>query len=91
MLKDAKVYVTICDKCQRHGDMHIVPPTELAHYSKKWIEVEPLAKITSKSVLRFFIRNILARFGIPALVVSDNRTQSTDRKFQDYLRNFGIK
>lgn len=71
--------------------MLIVPPTELAHYSTKWIKVEPLAKITSKNALRFFIRNILARLVIPALVVSDNRTRSTDRKFQDYLRNFGIK
>jgi hypothetical protein len=43
-------------------------------YSTKWIEVEPLAKITTKNVLRFFKRNILARFGIPSLVVSDNGT-----------------
>jgi len=124
MLKDAKDYITICDKCQRHADMHIDPPAELksltsrspfawwgidllgpfpkavgqlkylvvvVDYSIKWIEVEPLAKITAKNVLRFFKRNILARFGIPALVVSDNRTQFTDHRFQDYLRNMGIK
>ena len=52
-------------------------------YSTKWIEAEPLAKITAKNVLRFFKRNILARFGIPALLVSDNRTQFADRKFHD--------
>ena len=124
MLKDAKDYVTICDKCQRHANMHIAPPTEFTSltspwpfawwgidllgpfpkaagqlkylvvavdYSSKWIEAEPLTKITAKNVLRFFKRNILARFGIPALVVSDNRTQFTGRKFQDYLRNLGIK
>jgi len=60
-------------------------------YSTKWIEVEQLAKIAAKNVLCFFKRNILVRFRIPTLVVSDNRTQFTDRKFQDYLRNLNIK
>jgi hypothetical protein len=59
-------------------------------YSTKWIEAEPLAKITTKNVLCFFKRNILARFRVPALVFSDNGTQFTDQKFQDYLRNIGI-
>jgi hypothetical protein len=61
------------------------------NYSTKWIEAEPLAKITAKNVLHFFKRNILARFRVPALVISDNGTQFTDQKFQDYLRNIGIK
>jgi hypothetical protein len=124
MLKDTKDYVNICDKCQRHADMHISPPAELTsptspwpfawwgidllgpfpksvrnlkylvvavYYFTKWIEVEPLAKITAKNVLRFYKRNILARFGILALIVSKTGTQLTDRKFQDYLRNLNIK
>ena len=124
MLKDAKDYVTICDKYQRHANMNIAPPAELTlvtspwpfawwgidllapfpkatgqlkylvvavDYSTKWIKVEPLAKITAKNVLCFFKRNILARFGIPTLVVSDDGTQFTNRMFQDYVRNLGIK
>jgi len=124
MLKDAKDYINLCDKCQRQGDMHLAPPAELTSlvspepfawwgidllglfpkaagqlkylvvaidYSIKWIETEPLTKITAKNVLRFFKRNILARFGVPALVISDNGTQFTNQRFQDYLRNIGIK
>jgi len=60
-------------------------------YSTKWIEAEPLAKITAKNVLRFFKRNILARFGVPTLVIFDNGTQFTDQRFLDYLRNIDIK
>jgi transposase InsO family protein len=60
-------------------------------YSTKWIEFEPLAKIRAKNVPRFFKRNILAWFGVLALVVSDNVTQFTDQRFQDYLRNIGMK
>ncbi|XP_058775915.1 uncharacterized protein LOC131650215 [Vicia villosa] len=80
MQDDAKEYVKKCDKCQRFGDIHIVPPNELkslsspwpfawwgmdllgpfvtgsnqnkylivaVDYFTKWIEAEPLAKITS--------------------------------------------
>jgi hypothetical protein len=36
MLKDAKDYVTIYDKCQRHGDMHIAPPAELTSLTSAW-------------------------------------------------------
>jgi len=43
-------------------------------YSTKWIEAEPLAKITARNILRFFKRNILARFGVSTLVISDNGT-----------------
>ncbi|MCI84891.1 hypothetical protein A2U01_0106169, partial [Trifolium medium] len=34
---------------------------------------------------RFFKRDILARFGIPQVVVTDNRTQFTDKKFREFL------
>ena len=60
-------------------------------YSTKWIEAEPLAKITTKNVLCVFKRSIMARFRVPTLVISYNRTQFTDQRFQDYLRNIDIK
>jgi len=50
-------------------------------YSTKWIEAEQLAKITAKNVLCFFKRNILVRFGVPALVISDNETQFVTTRF----------
>ncbi|XP_058767422.1 uncharacterized protein LOC131641112 [Vicia villosa] len=34
-------------------------------YFTKWIEAEALAKITAENVLRFYKRNVLARFGVP--------------------------
>ncbi|MCI66227.1 gag-pol polyprotein, partial [Trifolium medium] len=43
-------------------------------YFTKWVEAEPLANITAFNVLRFFKRDILARFGIPQVVVTDNGT-----------------
>ncbi|CAJ2659659.1 unnamed protein product [Trifolium pratense] len=122
MQADAKEHVNKCDKCQRHGDMHLAPPNELrtlsspwlfswwgmdllgpfptaagqnkylivaVDYFTKWIEAEPLAHITTFNVLRFFKRNILARFGIPQVVVTDNGTQFTDKKVREFMAKIG--
>ncbi|GAU50359.1 hypothetical protein TSUD_409320 [Trifolium subterraneum] len=122
MQNDAKDHVLKCDKCQRHGDMHIAPANELktlispwpfswwgmdilgpfptaarqvkylivvVDYFTKWIEAEPLAKIGASHIVRFFKRNVLARFGIPQVVVTDNGTQFTNKKFQEFLATIG--
>ncbi|GAU25741.1 hypothetical protein TSUD_216720 [Trifolium subterraneum] len=122
MQNDAKDHVLKCDKCQRHGDMHIAPANELktlispwpfawwgmdilgpfptaarqakylivvVDYFTKWIEAKPLAKIGASHILRFFKRNVLARFGIPQVVVTDNGMQFTKKKFQEFLAAIG--
>ncbi|GAU36139.1 hypothetical protein TSUD_316680 [Trifolium subterraneum] len=122
MQNDARDHVLKCDKCQRHGDMHLAPANKLktmispwpfawwgmdiigpfptaarqvkylivaVDYFTKWIEAEPLAKISASNILRFFKRDVLARFGIPQVVVTDNGTQFTNKKFQEFLAAIG--
>jgi ribonuclease HI len=36
MQTNAKEHVKKCDKCQRHGDMHLAPPNELKSLSSPW-------------------------------------------------------
>ncbi|MCI54505.1 hypothetical protein A2U01_0075755, partial [Trifolium medium] len=36
MQTDAKEHVKKCDKCQKHGDMHLAPPIELKTLSSSW-------------------------------------------------------
>jgi hypothetical protein len=48
-------------------------------YFTKWIEAEAIPNIAGETILRFFKKNILARFGIPQVVVTDNGTQFTNR------------
>ena len=60
-------------------------------YFTKWIEVEALAKITSHNILRFYKRDILAQFGIPRVLVPDNRTQFTGQSFQNFVARLGTK
>ena len=46
-------------------------------YFTKWVEVEALATITEKNVQNFVWRNIICRYGILRVLVSNNRK---DRK-----------
>ncbi|XP_057720739.1 uncharacterized protein LOC130935159 [Arachis stenosperma] len=60
-------------------------------YYTKWIEAEPLASISSSNCRKFMWRQVITRFGIPEVVVSDNGTQFTDKKFMEFLNGLGIK
>jgi len=101
MMKDAKDYVNLCDKCQRHRDMHIAPPVELTSILSPWpfawwgIDLlGPFPKVVGK--LKYLVVAIdystnWIETEVSALVISDNGTQFTDHKFQYYLRKTGIK
>ena len=44
-------------------------------YFTKWIEAEPLAKITEGNVEKVVWQNIITRFGVPYCIISDNGAQ----------------
>ena len=41
-------------------------------YFTKWVEAEPLAKITQQNVKNFIWKSIVCRFGVSRVLVSDN-------------------
>ena len=41
-------------------------------YFTKWVEAEPLANIRDVDVKRFIWKNIITRFGVPHVLISDN-------------------
>nr|KYP35142.1 Retrovirus-related Pol polyprotein from transposon 17.6 [Cajanus cajan] len=60
------------------------------HFTK-WIEAEAATTITANNVQKFFWKNVVTRFGIPYALISDNGLQFTDRRFNDFLSELGIK
>nr|KYP74661.1 Gypsy retrotransposon integrase-like protein 1 [Cajanus cajan] len=60
-------------------------------YFTKWIEAEPLATITAANIQKFVWKNIITRFGIPYAIIFDNGLQFTDKKFNFFLENLGIR
>ena len=60
-------------------------------YFTKWVEAEPLATITEKSIRTFVWRNIIYRYGIPRVLVFDNGKQFDNNAFRDFCSELGIK
>ena len=60
-------------------------------YFTKWVEAEPLATITEKSIRTFVWRNIICRYGIPRVLVYDNGKQFDNGAFRDFCSELGIK
>ena len=41
-------------------------------YFTKWVEAEPLTNIKDMDAKRFIWKNIVTRFGVPHVLISDN-------------------
>ena len=60
-------------------------------YFTKWVEVEAVATITKNNVRNFVWKNIIYRYGIPRVLVLDNRKQFDNNAFRDFYSQLGIK
>ena len=61
------------------------------NYFTKWVEAKTLATITEKKIRSFVWRNIICRYGIPGVLVSDNGKQFNNSAFNDFCSELGIK
>jgi hypothetical protein len=60
-------------------------------YFTRWIEVKPLATITSESVKNLFWQNIVCRFGVPRLLIVDNEKQFDSNNSMEFCRSIGTR
>ena len=60
-------------------------------YFTKWVEAEALATIMEKNVRSFIRRNIICRYNIPRILVSNNGKQFDNDAFRDFCSQLGIK
>lgn len=56
----------------------------------KWNELIPLRKATSESLVKAFRERIIARYGVPKVIITDNGTQFTSRIFRKCLKDYGV-
>ena len=59
-------------------------------YFTKWVEIKPLANIRDVNVKRFIWKNIVTRFGVPNVLISDNGLQFDNKTFRKYCFDLGI-
>jgi len=60
-------------------------------YFTKWIEVEPVAQITTHKIQHFVWKNIVCRFRIPKRLVSDNGAQFASQQLGKLCTKLGVK
>lgn len=57
----------------------------------KWIEAEPLMKITVVAVNSFVQKKIICRFGMPHTIMADNELQFTSSEVTDWYKELKIR
>ena len=59
-------------------------------YFTEWVEAEPLANIKDVDGKRFVWKNIVIRFRVPHVLISDNGLQFDSKMFRKYCGELGI-
>ncbi|XP_025661266.1 uncharacterized protein [Arachis hypogaea] len=97
MMNDSREFVKKCTKCQQNANFHRAPASELSLLTSsrpfaQWgVDLLGPFPVGPGQVKKFMWRQVITRFGIPEIVISDNGTQFTDKKFAEFLTNLGIK
>ncbi|KAL2249885.1 UNVERIFIED_CONTAM: Gag-Pol polyprotein [Sesamum indicum] len=60
-------------------------------YFSKWVEAEAVAKISKKEVISFIWKNIICRFGILRVLISDNGTQFQGKGIVEWCKELKIQ
>ncbi|RDX65118.1 Pol polyprotein, partial [Mucuna pruriens] len=60
-------------------------------YFTKWVEATSYASVTKSIVVKFIKRDIKCRYGIPAHIITDNKTNLNNKMMMELCEQFKIK
>ncbi|PKI78853.1 hypothetical protein CRG98_000714 [Punica granatum] len=60
-------------------------------YFTKWIEAITLASVTAKAMARFLKRDVIARYGVPATIITDNAKNLNNKVINELYAQFKIQ
>ena len=60
-------------------------------YFTKWVEALSLANIADSNVKNFLWKNLVTRFGVPKMLVSDNGTRFKSKKILKFYEILGTR
>ncbi|PKI54483.1 hypothetical protein CRG98_025125 [Punica granatum] len=63
----------------------------LATLASMWIEAITLALVTAKAVARFLRRDVIARYGVPATIITDNAKNLNNKVIDELCAQFKIR
>ncbi|XP_040367305.1 uncharacterized protein LOC112177605 [Rosa chinensis] len=92
ILKDCIAFAKGCLDCQAHGPVQhhkfIIVATD---FFTKWVEAEPLKEASGGALRQFLFRNIICRFGIPEVFVSDRGAAFMGGEVDKLAKEWGIQ
>ncbi|XP_057755533.1 uncharacterized protein LOC130974689 [Arachis stenosperma] len=97
LMTDSKEFVKKCVKCQQNANFAKAPASELSllttsrPFSQWGVDLLGPFPVGPGQVKKFMWRQVITRFGIPEVIISDNGTQFTDKKFMEFLNGLGIR
>jgi len=59
--------------------------------SRVWIDVEPLAAITTQNVQNFVWKNIIFHFGVAHVIMTDNGRHFINHRLAEFYEKLNIK
>ena len=60
-------------------------------YFSKWIEAMSYTTVTARNVVKFIRRDIIARYGAPETIITDNGSNLNNKLVDDLFEEFKIK
>lgn len=60
-------------------------------YFIKWVEVKALTSITSKQIQDIFWEDVIYRFGVPKILITNNRKQFDVGNFRDFCEELSME
>ena len=59
-------------------------------YVTKWVEAIPCRKNDHRTVVKFLKENVLSRFGIPRVIISDGGKHFCNKPFESLMKKYGV-
>ncbi|GAA0170160.1 hypothetical protein LIER_40902 [Lithospermum erythrorhizon] len=93
---DATDFVKRCDEIDLVGKLpkakgSLEYVVVIVDYFSKWVEVAPLKKTGSDSIVRFLWKHIITRFGVPRILISDNGPQFESEELAKFCKKYNIE
>lgn len=61
------------------------------YYFTKWVEANPIKKVTVEQVISFIDQHIITRFGLLSMLICDNFTYFYSNALKDFVVQNGFK
>ncbi|PKI42156.1 hypothetical protein CRG98_037452, partial [Punica granatum] len=99
MEADCAKHIKHCHLCQVYVDQIKAPPNELrpmaapwpfSMWGIDWIDAITLTSVTANAVARFLKRDIIARYGVPETIITDNAKNLNNRIIDKLCERFKI-